>query len=580
MGVKLAETAGFCMGVRRAVDRVLDAARKGPGPIYTYGPLIHNPQTVELLKKRGIMPVGTIAEVPGGADTTLIIRTHGISPEERREIKAKGVRIIDATCPKVARVQAIIKKYAARGYRIIIVGDKGHPEVTGLLGYAAGRGVVVGTKEEAARVPYAEQLGIVAQTTQDIDLYDDIINIIKGKMPHVLVFDTICDSTGKRQREIKDLAAQMDAIVIVGGSNSANTRRLAEIAEHQGKPTFYIESAEELKNYPWGRYDRIGVSAGASTPNWIIDCVVNDITGLQAQGGGKSRSLFNFWFFLIRTDIYSALGAGCLYLAAAILRGQALRGDNFLMAALYVYAMHVLNRFTGHKTSLLGSVREISYQRHEALYISLALAALLAALMLAFVQGISAFLLLFALSLSGVLYNARLLPPRWHFQSLKEVPGSKNVSMALAWAVVTSVLPPVGVGLALHAGTTAAFSFTFVMVFIRSVLSDILDMQNDRLMGRETIPVVVGREASLRMLRFLWVLLFILLVAAFPAGWVTSVSWALIICPFYILICFKLYDRRAAFSLSGMELWGLLETNYILAGVVALLWLACIRATA
>jgi len=580
VGVKLAETAGFCMGVRRAVDRVLDAARQGPGPIYTYGPLIHNPQTVELLKKRGIMPVDSLAEIPACSDATLIIRTHGISPEERRQIKAKGVRIIDATCPRVGRVQAIIKKYAARGYQMIIVGDKGHPEVTGLLGYAAGRGAVVGTREEAEALPYTDKLGIVAQTTQDIDIYADLISIIKRKMPHALVFTTICDSTEKRQREVKNLAAQTDAMVIVGGRDSANTRRLAEIAEHQGKPTFYIETADELKNHPWGSYDRIGVSAGASTPNWIIDRVVNDITGLRAQGGGKSRSLFKLWLFLIRTDIYSALGAGCLYMAAALMQGKVLRGDNFLMASLYVYAMHILNRLTGHKTNVLGSIREVTYHRRETFYICLAVAALLIALVLAFFQGMSALLLLLFLSLAGVLYNARLLPSHWHFQSLKELPGSKNVSMALAWATVTSILPAVGPGFKLYAATVAAFAFNFVMVFIRSILSDILDMQNDRLMGRETIPVVIGREASLRMLRFIWVLLVVLLAAAFPAGWATSVSWALIICPIYVLICSKLYDRRAAFSLSGMELWGLLETNYIIAGVVALLWLACARAAA
>lgn len=581
MGVKLAETAGFCMGVRRAVDRVLDVARRGQRPIYTYGPLIHNPQTVALLEKRGIMPVDSIAEIPAGAETTLVIRTHGISPVERQQIKARGVRIIDATCPKVGRVQAIIKKYAACGYGIVIVGDAGHPEVTGLLGYAAGRGVVVGMKEEAARLPYMERAVIVAQTTQDVAIYDDIINIIRARMPQALVFNTICDSTGKRQTEIKELAAQMDAIVIVGGSNSANTRRLAGLAEQQGKPTFYIETAEELKNHSWGDYAGIGVSAGASTPNWIIDRVVNDITGFQAHGGGKSRPLFNFWLFLIRTDIYSALGAGSLYLAAALLQGHDAQGVNFGIASLYVFAMHILNRFTDHKINIIGSVREESYQKHEVRYIFLALAALLTALILALVQGAKPFLLLLLLSLAGVLYNAPLLPSRWRFHSLKEIPGSKNVSMALAWAMVTAVLPAVGgAGNALQSAIGVAFAFVFVMVFIRSVFFDILDMQNDRLMGWETIPVVIGRLASLRLLRFLWVLLVVLLTVAFPVGWATSVSWALIICPFYLLICSKLYDRRAAFSLSGMELWGLLETNYIIAGVVGMLWFACVRAAA
>ncbi len=560
------------MGVRRAVDRVLDTAREQKsGTIYTYGPLIHNPQTVELLRKRGIEPVGSIADIPTGEDVTLIIRTHGITPEERRQIRAKGIRIVDATCPKVARVQAIIKKYAARGYRIIIVGDKGHPEVAGLMGYTAGRGVVVATEEEAEGLPPAERVGVVAQTTQDLDRYAAIVEIIKRKMPQALVFDTICDSTGQRQSEIKELAAGTDALIVVGGANSANTRRLVEIARQQGKPTFYVETAEELKNLPLDRYQCIGVSAGASTPNWIIDRVLNDITSLQAQGIRKAKKLFNFWLFLIRTDIYSALGAGCLYLAGALIQQLDLQWGNFLMAALYVYAMHVLNRFTDQKTNLIGSFREETYREHESRYYILAVTALVAALLLALNQGLGQFLLLLVMSLLGILYNARLLPRHWRFRSLKELPGSKNVSMALAWAMVTSVMPAVGTHFVRPAPVLVAFSFVFAIVFIRSVLSDILDLQNDRLMGRETIPVIAGRKTVERILRFIWVLLFLLMAVAFPAGWSSSVTWALTICLFYVLICFELCDRRAA--LSGMELWGLLETSYIIAGLSALLWL-------
>jgi len=577
MGVKLAETAGFCMGVRRAVDLVLDKARQiTPGTIYTYGPLIHNPQTVALLEKRGILPVHSLEEIPSGGDTTLVIRTHGISPEERRKIKAKGLRIVDATCPKVARVQAIIKKYVARGYTIVIVGDAGHPEVNALLGFSAGRGLVVGSKAEAERLPSFERLGIVAQTTQDRDLYGELTRLIKEKSPQALVFDTICDSTERRQGEVKDLASRMDAMIIVGGANSANTRRLAEIAEHQGKPTFYVETAEGLKGQPLGHYRNIGVSAGASTPNWIIDRVVNDITRMQAQWGKKSRSLFHFWLFLVRADIYSALGAGGLYLAGAILQKLEVRFINFLIAALYVYAMHVLNRFTDQKTNIIGSFREEKYLQHESLYIFLAVTTLLAALLLALVQGTQSFFLLFAISLSGVLYNAHFLPSRWRFRSLKELPGSKNISMALAWAMVTVVLPVVGEGFSLSAGLAVAFVFTFALVFIRSVLSDIIDMQNDRLLGRETIPVVLGSQISQRMLKIIWMLLLLLLAVAYPAGWSSSVSIVLIICLFYVLICFKLCDRRAA--LSSMEVWGLLETNYILAGVSSMLWLTVFRA--
>lgn len=573
MTVKLAETAGFCMGVKRAVDLVLDVARnRGRGKIYTYGPLIHNPQTVELLKKRGIIPIEDIDEIPAGEEgAVLVIRTHGISPEQRRRIKEKGIKILDATCPKVAHVQAVIKKYVASGYTIIIAGDEGHPEVTGLLGYAAGRGIVVGGKADVEKLPPLDKVGIVAQTTQDIDLYGEIVSAVKERFPHAVVFDTICDSTEKRQKEVRNLAVRMEAMVIVGGRNSANTKRLAEISKHQGTPTFYIETAEELKNHPLDRYNRIGVSAGASTPNWIIDRVVSGIASYQAPGGKRIKSLFNLWLFLVRTDIYAAGGAGCLYLAGALIQKFDLHLPYFLIAALYVYAMHILNRFIDKKAGIMGSFREETYLEHEAFFIFLAVTALLSALILAIAQGIRPFLLLFLISFLGVLYNANVLPQGRYFRSLRELPGSKNISMSLAWAMVTAVLPGVGVGFSVSAGMVVAFLFVFTVVFIRSVMSDILDMQSDRLMGRETIPVIAGRKNAQKILKGIWALLFALLALSFPAGWSTSVVLPLLTCLFYILISFKLCDRRAA--LSGVVLVGLLESNYIIAGISALLWI-------
>ncbi len=575
MSVKLAETAGFCMGVKRAIDRVLDLAQdSGPIKIYTYGPLIHNPQTVELLKKRGVLPIEHLADIPAGEEAIVVIRTHGIAPEERKALKAKGLRVVDATCPKVGRVQALIRKYVNQGYTIVIVGDEGHPEVTGLLGYTAGRGKVIGTREQAQDLPAADKVALVAQTTQDRDLYAEIAGIVKKKIPTALVLDTICDSTEKRQKEIKELASQMDAMVIVGGANSANTRRLVEISEQLGTPTFYVETAEALKNIPLGRYQRVGVSAGASTPNWIIDRVVDHVTSLQAKSEKRATGLFNFWLFLVRTDIYSALGAGCLYLAGAMLQNIEVRITNFLIASLYVYAMHVLNRLTDNKANVIGSFREETYLRHEPLFIVLALAALACALILSIFQGLMPFALLSIISLLGILYNARILPSGWHFRSLKELPGSKNLSMSLAWAMVAAVLPAVGNGFYPTAGMAVAFWFIFAVVFLRSVMSDILDVQNDRLIGRETIPVIAGRETSWQILKAIWLLLLVLLALAYPLGWSSSVSFALIICLFYVLLCFKLCDRRAAFS--GMELWGILETNYIIAGLIALLWHALV----
>ncbi len=576
MTVKLAGTAGFCMGVRKAMDRLLDIAQcRQDGPVYTYGTLIHNPQTVELLKKRGIFPLRLEDLDRCGPNATLIIRAHGITPEERRTIKEKGIRIVDATCPKVAHVQAIIKKHASLGYTILIIGDEGHPEVNGLLGYAGGRGIVIHGPEDVERLPDLDKVCVVSQTTQSMDLFNAVAATVRQKFPSAVIFNTICDSTEKRQSEVKELASQMDALIIVGGRNSANTRRLVALAEDQGVPAFHIETAEELGQLPLKGFTKIGVSAGASTPNWIIDRVVDSLTSSQAGGGRKTRWFFKPWLFSVRTDIYSAMGAGCLSLACIHLQNLRANVLTILTASLYVYSMHTLNRLLNRKASIIGSFREESYLRHGRFYFFMALVALLLALVSSALSGVGPFVLLSLISLLGVLYNAKILPQGSRFGSLKELPGSKNLSMALAWAAVTAILPRLEAGASMAAGTAVAFLFTFCLVFMRSALSDILDIQNDRLIGRETIPVLIGEDQTKKLLKGVWMVLFVLLAVSYPAGWTSSVSPVLAVSLFYILICFKVCDRRAGFS--GIELEGILETTYLVAGLSTFLWLFLIE---
>jgi (E)-4-hydroxy-3-methyl-but-2-enyl pyrophosphate reductase len=578
MSVILARTAGFCMGVKRAVDLVLDMAqRKRIEPIYTYGPLIHNPQTVELLRKRGIIPISGldgIASCEAGA--ALVIRAHGISPQERQAIKEKGLKIIDATCPRVGHVQAIIKKHASRDYTILIIGDEKHPEVNGLLGYAYGKGMAIKSLEDVKHLPDLKKVCVVAQTTQNMDTFKTIVAAIQDRFPDTVIFDTICDSTEKRQTEVKKMAAETDAIVVVGGRNSANTMQLARLSEISGTSTFHIETADELEELAIDRYSRIGVSAGASTPNWIIDQVVDDITARQSGRQKSAMGLYKAWIWTIRTDIYSAFGAGCLSLVSMLLQNLPVQIFNIFTTALYVYAMHTLNRFINRKkASILGSFREDSYRRHPHLYFITAIIALLLSLASAFITGPAPFIMLFLISLLGVLYNLNILPEGWRFRSLKDLPGSKNVSMALAWAAVAAVLPQIEIGLSLTPQMITSFLIIFAIVFIRSALSDILDIQSDRLIGRETIPVLIGRKKTQELLKGITGLLFLLLILAFAAGWSSSLSLILLSCTFYVWICFKLCDRRAAFSAVVLE--GFLETNYVIAGFSAMVWLLAVR---
>ncbi len=572
MEIKLAKTAGFCMGVRRAVDIVLDIAQhETRRRIYTYGPLIHNPQTIELLKNRGVKPIENIEEINDRENAILIIRAHGIALDERKKIRESGVEIIDATCPKVGYVQSIIKKHAALDYTVVIAGDKEHPEVDGLLGYTGGRGIIISSLDDVNELPSFDKVCVVAQTTQDSENYSRIVEKIKNIYPHAIIFNTICSSTEQRQAEVIAMASEMDAMFIVGGKNSANTRRLADLAQKQQTPSFHIETPAEMENINFGPYNSIGVSAGASTPNWIIDRVMDKIVEGQSRKLKKIGKLLNLWISAIKTDVYSALGAACLCLACMLLQGIPVRLSFIAIASFFVYAMHVLNRLLGLKPAgLIGSFREENYHRHGKLYRFTALVSILIALVLALNNAVLPFIFLFVTSLAGILYNMRILPKRWHFRSLKDLPGSKNIFMSIAWGIVAAILPALSKDYSFHAGLIVAFGFTFGIVFIRSAMSDILEIQSDKLIGQETIPVFFGKTRTITVLKIISLILSVLLLFSYPAGWTSSLSFFLFACILYIWICFRFCDRESA--LSGAVKEGLLETSYIMAGFCVLLW--------
>jgi 4-hydroxy-3-methylbut-2-enyl diphosphate reductase len=572
MEIKLAKTAGFCMGVRRAVDTVLDVSQHETGRrIYTYGPLIHNPQTIKLLKNRGITAIKSIDEMSDRENALLVIRAHGIAPDERKKIKESGVKIIDATCPKVAYVQAIIKKHTALGYTVIIVGDCEHPEVDGLWGYTEDRGIIVSTLTDAEKLPAMEKICIVAQTTQDTDHYRHIVQKIQEKNPQVVVFNTICSSTERRQEDIISLAKEMDALFVVGGKNSANTCRLADLAQKQNTPTFHIETAEEIKNIDLTPYKSIGVSAGASTPNWIIDQVMDKIAETHSSPHQKMGFVIKLWLWMVKTDFYSALGAGCLALAGMLLQKIPVQISSIAVASFFVYAMHVLNRLMASKQwELIGSFREKSYLQHEKYYRLAAVVSLMLALGLSLANSMFSFFFLFFMSLAGVLYNMKILPGSRRFQRLRDIPGSKNIFIATAWGMVTAVLPALNLNQNFNAGMAVAFIFTFTLVFVRSAMSDIMDIQSDKLLGRETIPVVIGKEKTQVLLKIIVSILLVILLISTPAGWSSTLSIFLVLCLLYIWICFRLCDRRS--GLSGALIEGLLETSYIIAGFAVFCW--------
>ncbi len=277
--ILIASSAGFCFGVKRAISIANETAsrssRGGPegseDPIHSLGPLIHNPQTVEELKKKGVHVVESVDAIPCGR---VIVRSHGITREDAEALDAKGVKIIDATCPFVKKAQEYARSLSRAGYAVTVVGDADHPEVKSIISYIE-KGVPIFTSlSDLEAAKGIRKVGIVAQTTQSYENLMRCVSVALKKISEVRVYNTICNATILRQKESTGVAGQADVMIVLGGYNSANTRRLAEICRESNPKTHHIETAAELAPETLSGVSCVGVTAGASTPEWIIEELV------------------------------------------------------------------------------------------------------------------------------------------------------------------------------------------------------------------------------------------------------------------------------------------------------------------
>ena len=277
MKVILAKRAGFCFGVKRATQMAFEAAGMDK-KTYTLGPIIHSPQVVNKLEEMGVKVLKSLDSMDSG---TIIIRSHGVASNEISEAQHKRLEIVDATCPFVKKAQEHVKSLSEAGYCVVVVGDADHPEVQGIVSYGGDRVFVVGSGEEVRKLPKMSKIGIVAQTTQSFENLKNVVTECLLRGGEIRVFNTICDATAVRQEEANELACQVDCMLVVGGYNSANTRRLAEVCAELQPRTYHIETAAEI-NPAWFRsVETVGVTAGASTPKWIIDEVMGRLAEIN-----------------------------------------------------------------------------------------------------------------------------------------------------------------------------------------------------------------------------------------------------------------------------------------------------------
>jgi (E)-4-hydroxy-3-methyl-but-2-enyl pyrophosphate reductase len=573
MKVRLAKTAGFCMGVRRAMELALEANYHYPDPLFTYGPLIHNPQVLQMLEKKGIRILNSVQEEPVG---TVVIRAHGIPPEDYKILQEAGFTIVDATCPRVIKVQAIIKKYAQEGYTPIIVGDRDHPEVIGLLGYSQGKGIVLTDPGQIEALPPLEKVIVVAQTTQDESLFQEVVEKIRKRFTAALVFNTICNATHERQEEVRNLAQKVDGLVIVGGFNSGNTKRLVGIARSVGTPTFQVETEDQLNRAEIGRFRTIGVTAGASTPNWMIRKVVQELEFIQGRVGYNLNTFFSRLIrFIIKSNLMVALGAGFLGLAAGRLEEVPLRWIYFAITFSHIYAMHVLNHLLDRGASEYNDPdRALFYQKNRTIFSVTGSAAAGISLALAFSLGWAPFFLLAAMTALGILYSFQIVPAVWQrftrMEKIKDIPASKTLSVALGWGAVNTLIPAMGEHHPVSLSLVIIFLIIGSFVYIRSGLFDVLDIQGDMIVGKETLPIIIGEEKTIRFLKALSLGTVLVIITATFLGLLPPWSLWLLISFFYQFAFLIIYGGK--WTLPGSAYFdALVEFGFILTGLTALI---------
>ena len=273
MKVTVAKSAGFCFGVRRAVEQVYHQVKEGKKPVYTYGPIIHNDQVVRDLEALGVRVIHAEEELDSISEGTVIVRSHGVPRRIQEKIEARGLELVDATCPFVKKIHRIVMEESRKGAAVIIAGDESHPEVEGIRGWAEGPVWVVSRPGDMERLPLSagKAAVLVAQTTFNYTKFEELVEIFSKKGYDGNVINTVCNATEERQSEARRIARTVDAMIVIGGRHSSNTQKLYEICSRECKNTYFVETLVDLDSKPFQSFRHVGITAGASTPNKIIE---------------------------------------------------------------------------------------------------------------------------------------------------------------------------------------------------------------------------------------------------------------------------------------------------------------------
>ncbi|MCX7678396.1 MAG: 4-hydroxy-3-methylbut-2-enyl diphosphate reductase [Spirochaetes bacterium] len=552
MRIELSSHSGFCMGVRNAVLKVIKELNSLKEPIYVHGPIIHNPQTTAILEKRGLLFLGENESVHG---KIIAIRTHGISKEKLSYIKNNATRIINLTCPRVAKVQAIVKKNSKENAFTIIIGDEEHAEVIGLKSYAQSGVMVISNKAQIDDIPPASQYLVVSQTTYDRVLFEEIVHALKEKFKdRVFIFDTICNSTKDRQQDVMmAIARGINVLVVVGGKNSANTRRLAALGTEHGIRTYHIENADELRTEDFNKSDYVFITAGASTPAWIINNVLEKLYNIQYRHYGFAVNFLKRLFeFFVRTNIISSVSAFFITAFTSAFIGMRNGIMMPLASSLYLFSMYTLNNcLTALQLVESNPYKYSIYSKNKKLFLALAMLCAIAANIFILSCGIFAFSIYLFSTALGIIYSMNFFKKmieKTGISLVQKAYNSKTLVTSFGWTIVCAIIPIIALNI-YNFSSIAVLFFVFGFTFSRNIILDIIGLQGDLIFGRETLPIVLGITSTVRTAIFVNILcLTIFLSISFALGKFPMLLFATTY-PYYLLLLLHISKKEYLVSL-------------------------------
>lgn len=525
MRLIIAKNAGFCPGVNNAINKVIELSEKTGKKIYTFGPLIHNKDVIKNLTERGIKAIEDISEIKDKENSILVIRAHGIPPETEKKLKESGLNIVDATCPLVKNVHNVITKYIEKGYHTIILGDPDHAEVIGLRGYAGDKCYVINSKEEAEKLPLLEKANLVSQTTQEEDLFFEVVKIIRPKVKELVISNTICTPTKLRQKETVEFSKISDLVVVIGGKHSANTQRLYQICKKLSKETILVENESEITNETIKDKETIFVTAGASTPVWLIERVEKKIKDISQN----ETVLSKFLNFFVVSGIFT--GFASFGLISLIYKSFKSEIDIPLAFALSLAIMgvHIINR-SFEKENLEKDIKKIIFLKYGQIIKYISFLSILLSIAISFNMGITYPILISLFAVPGLLYVK--------LKSSLKIPMGKDIFVSLGWVYIISFIPAI----ASDKLNTKIFYLSLVFVLISSVIRNImislLQKHNDIIISHQSIIYYLNEKKIYLILNLLLSTLLLISLNYY------KIKPSAVLLPVYYIVLSSLIKRK------------------------------------